>query len=102
MAKQFFQDISEIQKHCKLKKFSLVYFLAGEDSFSITEAAEALEKAIAPLLTSEFDKQIYFGSSSTISEVIGFAQSFPFGDGKKFILVKEFEKMKEEKPSGAA
>jgi len=54
------------------------------------------------LLTSEFDKQIYFGSSSTISEVIGFAQSFPFGDGKKFILVKEFEKMKEEKPSGAA
>ena len=85
-----------------MKKFSPVYFLAGEDSFSITEAAEALEKAIAPLLTSEFDKQIYFGSSSTISEVIGFAQSFPFGDGKKFILVKEFEKMKEEKPSGAA
>ncbi len=99
MAKQFFQDISEIQKHCKLKKFSPVYFLAGEDSFSINEAAENLERAITPLLASEFDKQIYFGSSSSINEIIDFAQSFPFGDGKKFILVKEFEKMKEEKQS---
>jgi len=99
MAKQLYQDISEIQKHCKLKKFSPVYFLAGEDSFSITEAAENLEKAITPLLTSEFDKQIYFGSSSSINEVLDFAQSFPFGEGKKFILVKEFEKMKEEKQS---
>ncbi len=99
MAKQSFQDISEIQKHCKLKKFSPVYFFTGEDSFSLNEASEALEKAITPLLSSEFDKQIYFGSSATINEVIDFAQSFPFGDGKKFILVKEFEKMKEEKQS---
>lgn len=99
MAKQLFLDISEIQKHCKLKKFSPVYFLTGEDSFSLNEAAEALEKAVTPLLSSEFDKQIYFGSSASINEVIDFAQSFPFGDGKKFILVKEFEKMKEEKQS---
>jgi len=99
MAEQFFQGISEIPKHCKLKKFSPVYLLMGEDSFSLNEAAETLEQAITPLLSSEFDKQIYFGSSSSLNEVIDFAQSFPFGDGKKFILVKEFEKMKEGKQS---
>ena len=99
MAKQFFQDISEIQKHCKSKKFSPVYFLAGEDSFSLNEAAEALELAVTPLLSSEFDKQIYYASSTSLNEVLDFAQSFPFGDGKKLILVKEFEKMKEEKQS---
>jgi len=99
MAKQLFLDISEVYKHCKLKKFSPVYFLAGEDAFSINEVAEEIEKAITPLLSSEFDKQVYYGSSVSINEVIDFAQSFPFGDGKKFILVKEFEKMKEEKQS---
>jgi len=101
MAKQTLQDIAEVYKHCKAKKFSPVYFLAGEDSFALNEASEALEKAVAPLLASEFDKQVFFGSNTQLAEVLDFAQAFPFGDGKKFILVKEFEKVKEEKDSKA-
>jgi DNA polymerase III subunit delta len=74
-----------------------VYYFYGEDEYNINNASRLVEKALQPLVETDFDREIFYGDKLNINEVLNFALSFPFGAGKKFILVKDFEKVKEKK-----
>ncbi len=95
MEKEKISSVSEIKKQLKQKKLLPIYFLFGEDEFALKETVDLITKYVSPLVTIEFDKQIFFGNSNTIDEVIGFSLAFPFGSEKKLAIVKEFEKIKE-------
>jgi DNA polymerase-3 subunit delta len=70
--------------------------LFGEDSFTINNAIKAIEKKIAPHVVSDFDsEQLQLSKESTVSQFIDLAYSFPFGDGKKLIIAKGFEELRE-------
>jgi DNA polymerase-3 subunit delta len=74
-----------------------VYYFYGEDTFSIDSIIKELEKKIEPFLTSDFDKEVIYAGEKNLSDIITIASSFPFGSSKKFILVKEFEKITNKK-----
>ena len=90
-------SVLELTKKINKNNLLPVYYFFGEDSFSLEAGLKAVEKAVQPLITSDFDKEVFYGENKTLSEVLDFALAFPFGSEKKFIIFKEFEKVKDKK-----
>ncbi len=80
--------ISEAIKNLKKDNFLPVYYFFGEDSFSISNAVSLIQNTIQPFITSDFDKETFYGDSANLIEVLNFASAFPFGSEKKIITFK--------------
>ena len=89
-------SILEASKTFTKDKFLPVYFFFGNDYYSIDVVIRELESAIAPFIRSDFDKEIIYGDDKVnLSQLLSMASSFPFGSDKKFILFKEFDKVRD-------
>ncbi|MCX6174499.1 MAG: DNA polymerase III subunit delta [Ignavibacteriales bacterium] len=98
MAKKELPSITEIAKFLSKENFLPIYFLCGEDQYTIDLAVETLEKAVTPHLLSDFDKEIISADKNlSLTQVLDLAYSFPFGGGKKLIILKNFEKIGDKK-----
>lgn len=97
MAKTKAPAIQEIEKQLKQRKLLPVYYLFGEDSYSIETIYKAIEKFIEPLIASDFDKETYYGENQTFANIVGLASTFPFGSEKKIITLKQAEKPRDKK-----
>ena len=76
--------VSDIQKQISNKKISPVYFLTGEDSYSIDLALKQLTEAIDPYITSDFDKEtIYCTNDKDLNDILNLVTAFPLGSRKK-------------------
>ncbi|MEP0860006.1 MAG: DNA polymerase III subunit delta [Ignavibacterium sp.] len=95
MAKTKFLSVFDIPKDIKTNGLKPIYYVFGEDTFSFDYAKSVIEKAVTPHLASEFDKETYYGSKNSFTEILSAASTFPFGDGKKFLIVKNAEKPKD-------
>jgi DNA polymerase III subunit delta len=90
-------SILTVSKDISAGKILPVYYLFGEDTFSLDKTIRDLEKSIQPFITSDFDKEIIYAEDKNLLDILSVASSFPFGSEKKFILVKEFEKVSSKK-----
>ncbi|MDP2364461.1 MAG: DNA polymerase III subunit delta [Ignavibacteria bacterium] len=97
MAKSKAPAIQDIEKQLKQKKILPVYYLFGEDSYSVDITLDVIEKAVQPFITSDFDKEVLYGENQSFTNIIGLASTFPFGSEKKLIIVKQAEKLKDKK-----
>jgi len=89
-------SIYEIGKFVKPDQMLPVYFFCGEDGFTIDNAVKAVEKACAPLIKNDFDREVInLDKSTTFGSVLDLALGFPFGDGKKLIIAKNFNSVKD-------
>ncbi len=95
MAKSKAPAIQEVEKLLKQKKILPVYYLFGEDTYSVESVAAAIEKAVQPFIASDFDKEVLYAENQNFSSITGLASTFPFGSEKKLIIVKHAEKLKE-------
>lgn len=95
MAKIKTISVFDIPKDLKTNGLRPVYYVFGEDNYGFDFAKNLIEKAIIPHLSSEFDKETYYGSKNSFSELVSIASTFPFGDGKKFLIFKNAEKPKD-------
>lgn len=91
-------SIYNISDNLKPGKMLPVYFLCGEDEFTIDSAVQSIEKAVQPMLSSDFDKEvIQCDKSQNLAQLLDLAFAFPFGGGKKLLIVKNFEKLSDKK-----
>lgn len=97
MAKSKAPTIQEVEKQLKQKKLLPVYYLFGEDSYSIETTFKAIEKFVEPFIASDFDKETYYGENQTFANIAGLASTFPFGSEKKLIVLKQAEKPRDKK-----
>jgi DNA polymerase-3 subunit delta len=89
-------SILEASKTFTKDKFLPVYFFFGNDYYSIDAVVRELESAISPFIGSDFDKETIYGDDKiNLPQLLSMASSFPFGSEKKFILFKEFDKVKD-------
>lgn len=95
MAKTKFPSVFDIPKDIKANGLKPIYYIFGEDTFSFDYAKELLDKVFTPKLASELDKETFYGSKTNYADIISAASTFPFGDGKKFLIVKNAEKPKD-------
>lgn len=93
-------SVNDAIKNLK-NKILPVYYFFGEDDFSIEKAYKAVEKAVAPFIVSDFDREIFYGEKGSVSEALDFAAAFPFGSEKKLIIFKDADKIKDKKALGS-
>jgi len=92
------ESIYNINKYLKKDNLLPVYFLFGEDEFTISNAVNLIRKTLSEFVLNEFDiETIELQKSSNINQILDLAYSFPFGGGKKIIVVKNFEQLGEKK-----
>lgn len=96
MAKSNLPSVIDIKSELKSKIIKPIYFLFGEDLFGINSAVSDIKKAVEPLISSDFNKETYYCLDRDIrlSDIISAAKTFPFGDGKKLVLVKNADELK--------
>ncbi len=97
MAKSKAPAIQEIEKQLKQKKILPVYYLFGEDTYSIETTHKVIEKFLEPFIVSDFDKETCYGENQTFANITGLASTFPFGSEKKLITLKQAEKVRDKK-----
>jgi DNA polymerase-3 subunit delta len=90
-------SIYSIGKFLKREYLLPIYFFFGNDNYAIENAIKAVENAVEPMLTSDFDKEIINAEESTVVEVMDLASAFPFGSAKKLIILKNFDELKGDK-----
>lgn len=96
MPKKEIPSIYDIGKFIKPDKLLPVYFFCGEDGFTIDNAVKAVDKACVPLIKNDFDREIInLEKGIPFSNVVDMALGFPFGDGKKIIIAKNFNNIKD-------
>lgn len=98
MAKKDITSVNELNKYLTKEKLLPVYFIFGEDHFASDSAINAIQKFADEFVESDFDREIINAEKSqNISQILDLAYSFPFGGGKKLIVIKNFEKLNEKK-----
>lgn len=98
MAKKEIPSITELTKYLSKEKFLPLYFFCGEDQYSLDLAIEMVEQTVGPHVLSDFDKEIINAEKSqSLSQVLDLAFSFPFGGGKKLLILKNFDKFNDKK-----
>jgi DNA polymerase III subunit delta len=91
-------SIYSLSNYLKEENFLPVYFLCGEDQFTIDAAAKTIEKALNVKVTSDFDKEtIDPEKNQKVGSLIDLASAFPFGGGSKVIVVKNFDRYSDKK-----
>ena len=90
--------VNSLDKELSEGKLRNLYFICGEDSHSINETLDKIEKVCDPLITSDFDKEKISGEKGqSLSEILDLAAAFPFGSEKKLIILKGFESLNDKK-----
>ncbi|MEE9450012.1 MAG: DNA polymerase III subunit delta [Ignavibacteriaceae bacterium] len=97
MAKSKAPSILQVNPDLKKGKLTPIYYFFGEDSFSLDSALSSVEAAVEPLLSSDFDKEVFYGEDKSLDEVLDLALTFPFGSEKKIIVFKQFDKVRDKK-----
>lgn len=92
------ETIYNISNYLKDDKFLPIYFLYGEDDYTISKTVKQIAEKVDPFVTVDFDREtISMKKKASVSQVVDLASSFPFGDGKKFIVVRGFENCDDKK-----
>lgn len=96
MAKSSLPSVIEIKSELKSKIIKPIYFLCGDDSFGIHYAFSEIKKSVEKIISSDFDIETYYASDKELSlaVIISAAKTFPFGDGKKLIIIKDADEIK--------
>ncbi|MDQ7818267.1 MAG: DNA polymerase III subunit delta [Melioribacteraceae bacterium] len=98
MAKAKIPSINEVSKYLAKERLLPLFFLIGEDDYSIDNAIEEIRKSVEPHVLSEFDKEfISLDKNSNLTQILDLAYSFPFGGGKKLLVIKNFENLSNKK-----
>ena len=85
-----YDDLATAFRH---QNFDPLYFFFGEETFLIDELQDLLiEEALAPS-QHDFNLDIVYGSEAEASQVIGLCQGFPAGAPKRVVVVREVEKL---------
>ncbi len=93
------QNIYEIKNYLNKDNPLPIYYFYGPDEFAKSAVLKLIEENYSHLVLSEFDKDVISCSKSTTAEqIISVASAFPFGGEKKFIIVKDFNQIKNKKP----
>lgn len=98
MAKKSIPSVNEIPKFLHKEKLLPLFFLIGEDDYTIEKTVEEIRKFVEPLVSSEFDKEFINSERNVnLTQILDTACSFPFGGGKKLIVIKNFESIANKK-----
>ena len=84
----------ELQKAITRKEIAPLYFLYGDESFSLEKAVASLQEALVDPNLTHFNLAVFHGSESTPQDIISSAKTHPLSGGYRMVVVKEADKLK--------
>ncbi len=81
--------ISEIKNDVKLKNFSPVYLLMGEEEFFIDQITELFVNNILTKNEKEFNLNILYGKDTNIDAVVSICKKYPLMSEYQLVIIKE-------------
>ena len=81
--------ISEIKNDVKLKNFSPVYLLMGEEEFFIDQITELFVNNILTKNEKEFNLNILYGKDTNIDTIVSICKKYPLMSDYQLVIIKE-------------
>ena len=81
--------ISEIKNDVKLKNFSPVYLLMGEEEFFIDQITEFFVNNILTKNEKEFNLNILYGKDTNIDTIVSICKKYPLMSDYQLVIIKE-------------
>lgn len=93
MAKDTGPSYDELATAFRHQNYDPLYFFFGEETFLIDELQDLLIETALDPNQHDFNLDVIYGSEAEASEVIGLCQGFPAGAPHRVLIVREFEKL---------
>ena len=82
---------TEFEQEIKKGVFRTVYFLHGPEEFLRRQALTLLRRSVLTPETLSFNYSEFSPRTSSIAEILGSAQTFPFGSPRRLVIVGDLE-----------
>ena len=89
------KDYKGIIKKIKVKDYSLIYVLQGDEAFFIDRIIEVIEREILSESEKAFNLSVLYGRDIDAKQVLDHARQFPMMAEKRVVIVKEAQAMKD-------
>lgn len=86
--------LNDIVRDIKARKFSPVYFLAGEEPYFTDLISDELEQTVLTEAEKSFNLSIFYGKDSDAIQIINTCRRFPMGSDFQLVLIKEAQELK--------
>ena len=83
--------LTALQSRLKAGQFAPAYLLSGEELQLIENLARSIESAID---VDPMGKEVFFGTDLKVNDLIMSAETLPFMTGKRYIVIKDANKIK--------
>ena len=81
--------ISEIKNDIKLKNFSAVYLLMGEEEFFIDQITEVFIDNVLSKNEKEFNLNIVYGKDTNVDTIVSICKKYPLMSDYQLVIIKE-------------
>ena len=81
--------ISEIKNDIKLKNFSAVYLLMGEEEFFIDQITEVFIDNVLSKNEKEFNLNIIYGKDASVETIVSICKKYPLMSDYQLVIIKE-------------
>ena len=86
-------EFEQTLRNIKSKKFSPIYLLMGDEPFFIDLITQALIDNVVEDDFKDFNQSIFYGSDTTVNDVILGCRRFPMMSERQLIVIKEAQKL---------
>lgn len=83
----------EIIKNIRLRKFSPIYLLMGDEPYYIDQITELLTDIVVPEEVKDFNQTILYGLETNVNDVITASRRFPMMADHQLIVIKEAQRL---------
>lgn len=70
-----------------------VFLFVGNERYSKEHAIEELGSSVLGNSSKELDRKVFYGGESKAREILDYSTTLPFSAGKRFVVIKDFEKL---------
>lgn len=85
----------DILSQLRIKKYSPIYYLMGEEGYYIDELSDFFEKNILTEEEKEFNLTIFYGMEASMASIVTAAKRYPMMSKYQVIIVKEAQNIKD-------
>ena len=83
----------EIIKNIRLRKFSPIYLLMGDESYYIDQITDLLAQTVVPEEVKDFNQTTLYGLETNVNDVITASRRFPMMSDHQLIVIKEAQRL---------
>jgi DNA polymerase-3 subunit delta len=91
---------TELNRHLEKEEILSFYYLYGDDTYLIEEAIRNIENKVISPGSKDLNYEVFYAGNDRVSDIVNAAQTMSFLSKKKFILIKEANRLSAKESEG--